>query len=68
MTLSQSLKPSVPKRGLLAIAGVFWTFAGGMLLSRGIFGLLDEHANLYIDISIALVGGAILLAFIFKDF
>ena len=51
---------------MLAIAGVFWTFAGGMLLSRGIFGLLDEHANLYIDISIALVGGAIFYWLLFS--
>ena len=66
MTLSQSLKPSVPKRGLLAIAGVFWTFAGGMLLSRGIFGLIDTHVNILPDLIIALIGGAIFYWLLFS--
>jgi len=34
-TLSQRFKPGIPKKYLLAVAAIFWTFAGGMLLVRG---------------------------------
>ncbi len=66
MKLSQSLKPSVPKRGLLAIAGVFWTFAGGMLITRGVLGLMDTHVNIVPDLLIALAGGAIFYWLLFS--
>jgi len=34
-TLFQRFKPGIPKKYLLAVAAIFWTFAGGMLLIRG---------------------------------
>lgn len=36
MNLIESIKPGVPKRYLLFLAAIAWTFAGGILLSRGI--------------------------------
>lgn len=35
MNLLQSLKPDLPRRYLLFIAAIVWTFAGGMLLYKG---------------------------------
>lgn len=57
MTLGQALKPSVPRRWLLAIAGVFWSFAGGMLMWRGLTGLFSEAKYLIPEISLCLVCG-----------
>ncbi|HNW69112.1 MAG TPA: hypothetical protein PKI01_01820 [Bacteroidales bacterium] len=57
MTLGQALKPSVPRRWLLIIAGVFWSFAGGMLMWRGITGLLHEASRLASEIILSLCSG-----------
>ena len=65
MTLGQALKPSVPRRLLLAIAGFFWSFAGGMLMWRGITGLFSEGKYLIPDILISLLCG---IAFYFLLF
>ena len=35
MNLLQSLKPALPRRYLLFIAAIVWTFAGSMLLYKG---------------------------------
>ena len=32
----QTLRPNIPKRYLLFVAGILWSFAGGMLLFKGI--------------------------------
>jgi len=34
-TILQTFKPGIPKRYLLFVAALVWTFAGGMLLFRG---------------------------------
>ena len=66
MSLSEKLKPAIPKRGLLMVAGVFWTFAGCMLLSRGVFGLLPFGRNMYFDIPIGLAGGIVFFFVLFQ--
>lgn len=43
-TVFQTLKPSVPKRYLLFVAGVVWLFAGSMLLTKGI-GMLKPYPD-----------------------
>lgn len=57
MTFGQALKPSVPRRWLLIIAGIFWSFAGGMLVWRGITGLLHEALRLAFEIILSLCSG-----------
>ncbi len=66
MIFCESLKPGVPKRTLLAIAGIIWTFAGSMLLWRGFSGLIDAHALLWRDLPISLAGGIIFFLFLFS--
>ena len=57
MGFFESIKPKLPKRYLLFIAGVVWTFAGGMLLTKGIGLLSAELHYLWIKLVIATVGG-----------
>ncbi len=45
MNYIQVFKPKVPKRYLLFIAAIVWTFAGGMLLFRG-FSLLNNNKDI----------------------
>jgi len=66
MSLREKLKPAIPKRGLLMVAGVFWTFAGCMLLGRGVFGLLPFARNMYFEIPVGLVGGIIFFLLLFS--
>ncbi len=49
MSLFKMLRPGIPKRGLFLVAGIVWTIAGGMLLSRGTFGLLHEGRHLFLE-------------------
>ena len=65
MSLDQKLKPAVPRRWLLAIAGLFWSFAGGMLLWRGLTGLLSEARHLLPEIFLSIACG---IAFYFLIF
>ena len=45
-SILQILKPGIPKRYLLFIAALVWTFAGGMLLFRG-FSMLQLFPEMY---------------------
>lgn len=40
----KKLKPAVPKRYLMLIAGIVWSFAGGILLWRGL-GMLNQYPD-----------------------
>ena len=66
MSLSEKIKPAIPKRGLLMVAGVFWTFAGCMLFARGIAGLLPFAKNMYFEIPIGLAGGIVFFLLLFS--
>jgi len=66
MTLGQTLKPSVPRRWLLIIAGIFWSFAGGMLMWRGITGLFHEAVHLIPEILLSIGGGIAFYFFLFS--
>lgn len=57
-SILQRLKPGIPKRALLFLAGGVWIFAGGMLLWRGGIMLADNKSQLFIKlISCAIAGG-----------
>ena len=64
-TLLQTLKPGVPKRTLLFIAGGVWTFAGGMLLYRGITMLTENLQHVWIKLLFCLIAGSLFYYFIF---
>jgi hypothetical protein len=53
------LKPGVPKRTLLFVAAVIWTFAGSMLLFKG-FKMMDAGGRaLWLELVLTLIGGLI---------
>jgi hypothetical protein len=60
------VKPGIPKRYLLFVAAVVWTFAGGMLLFRGFTLLNLKSGMLWEKISGSLVAGIIFYAFMFS--
>ncbi len=66
MTLGQTLKPAVPRRLLLIIAGIFWSFAGGMLMWRSLSGFLSEVKKPALLIILSIVGGLIFYFLLFS--
>ena len=58
-------KPAVPKRTLLFVAALLWTFAGSMLLFKGYKMLNQEVSYLWIKLIVAFLAG---LAFYWKVF
>ena len=59
------LKPAVPKRVLLFVAALLWTFAGSMLLFKGYKMLDQEVSYLWIKVAVTFLCG---LAFYWKVF
>jgi hypothetical protein len=60
------LKPAVPKRTLLFIAALIWTFAGSMLLFKG-FKMVDATGNAFwLELMLCLVGGIIFYRMMFS--
>ena len=59
MNILQSLTPRVSKRSLLFVAASIWTFAGGMLLFRGILFALDCPSYLLLRLLVSAVGGGL---------
>jgi hypothetical protein len=59
------LKPAVPKRALLFVAALLWTFAGSMLLFKGYKMLDQEVSYLWIKLTVTFLAG---LAFYWKVF
>ena len=52
-----SIIPHISNRSLLFVASSVWAFAGGMLILRGVNGLIEFPAHLLIKLIIALAGG-----------
>jgi hypothetical protein len=66
MNLLQTLKPSIPKRYLLFVAGVVWTFAGGILLYKGISLFRIYRDLLWLKITISIFGGGLFYLLMFS--
>ncbi len=62
----QAAKPGIPKRYLLFVAAVVWTFAGGMLLFRGFSTLGFNSETLLIEESISIIAGIAFYIFMFS--
>jgi hypothetical protein len=59
------LKPGVPQTTLFLIAGIAWTTAGGILLGRGLAGLIPIGTWLWARLLIGLVLGILFYIFLF---
>jgi hypothetical protein len=62
----QLLKPGTTRRNLLLIAAFVWTFAGAMLLSRGILMMGSDHDFLIFRMVISLLGGVLFYTVLFS--
>lgn len=60
------LKPGIPKRILLFIAGFVWTFAGGILLWKGWNMLLETNYNLPVTLIICFMAGGLFYYILFN--
>ncbi len=67
MDILQTIKPKVSKRSLLYIAAVVWTFAGGMLIYKGILLSIQAPEALGIKIFISGLGGAAFYWLLFSN-
>lgn len=59
------LKPGITKRALLFVAGCLWTFAGSLLLFRGLRFLVLEHSHLLKSLFIGACGGFLFFYLVF---
>jgi len=66
MSFAQTLKPWAPKRHLLFFAAAIWTFAGGMLLYKGISLVDSTTTHLGLKIAASMVGGALFYQLLFS--
>jgi hypothetical protein len=66
MQLLQTLKPGVSRRILLFIAALVWTFAGGMLLTKGVMMMGIQTDFFFVRIIVSLIGGSLFYAILFS--
>jgi hypothetical protein len=62
----RKLTPRVSKRTLFFIAGIVWTFAGGMLLFRGILMMAEKGNFYYVKFVISLLSGILFYILLFS--
>lgn len=65
MKFSEKIKPSVKKRNLLLVAGCAWTVAGGILISRGLDGIVVKHHHMLLEMTAGAALGAVFYIFLF---
>jgi hypothetical protein len=66
MNYLETIKPKLPKRYLLFLAALVWTFAGGMLLFKGVAFMRNVQNFVWLRISISAIGGALFYALLFS--
>ena len=62
----RNLRPGVSKRTLFLIAGIVWTFAGGMLLYRGILMMMGKGGFYFIQFAFSALGGILFYILLFS--
>jgi hypothetical protein len=65
-SFSQTFKPGIPKKYLLFVAALIWTFAGGMLLYRGFLALQFNSSQTIIEEGGCIIAGLIFYRFMFS--
>jgi len=66
MSFILSIKPGIAKRYLLFLAAFVWTFAGGMLLFKGISYFNYAHNYLWLNIVVSSIGGLLFYLLLFS--
>ena len=66
MSIVQTIKPWAPKRHLLFFAAAVWTFAGGMLLYRGVSLLHGVSALQSAEVAVSIAGGVLFYLLLFS--
>jgi len=66
MNLLQIITPRLPRRYLLFIAALVWTFTGGMLLFRGILLFMGSQYLFWIRLIFSLIAGTIFYILLFS--
>ena len=66
MDILQTFKPKAPKRYLLFFAAFVWTFAGGMLIYKGILLSIEDPESLGLKIPLGIVGGGVFYWLLFS--
>lgn len=66
MSFFESIKPGVPKRILLIVAAIVWTFAGGMLIYKA-FSFIRGTESIELKIAVGLFGGIIFYLLLFAN-
>ena len=65
MKFLEKIKPAVPKRTLLLIAGCAWSIAGGILISRSLIHLIGVNHLLAMELGIGIVFGSFFYLLLF---
>ncbi|MGE5425217.1 MAG: hypothetical protein ACM3N9_07620 [Syntrophothermus sp.] len=65
MSFLEKIKPSVSKRALLFVAGCAWTLAGGILIARGLTGILVKNSGVLLELMAGGIIGAVFYVFLF---
>jgi len=61
----EKIKPGVPRRSLLLIAGCAWSMAGGILIFRSLSHLISVNHHLAMEIGIGFVFGSLFYILLF---
>jgi len=62
----KKIKPGVPKRYLMFLAAVVWTFAGGMLLYKGSVFFHQSSAYLWMRLILSIIAGILFYIVMFS--
>jgi hypothetical protein len=66
MNLIQRLTPRIGRRYLYFIAALVWTFAGSMLLFRGILLFMDDDYFIWTRLAFSILSGVLFYRFLFS--
>ena len=61
------LTPRIARRYLYIVAALAWTFAGSMLLFRGILLFMDDDYLIWIRLSISIIAGILFYRLLFSN-
>ena len=61
----EKIKPGVPRRSLLLIAGFAWSIAGGILITRSLVHLIGVNHHLLLEIIFGIAFGAMFYILLF---
>jgi hypothetical protein len=66
MNLLRRLTPRIGRRYLYFVAALVWTFAGSMLLFRGMLLFMDDDYLIWMRLSISIMAGILFYRFLFS--